>query len=497
MLPSGPHNYKIEPEHLGPLGDRPLAETAKSGGPSDLFPGASQFLNARQQRRRREQWDTAKPLARLLLRPDEHLLYVAHGMQVPPVLHSLALGAMALTYHQVILLFTDSRLIEIMLNVRGKSAGTRVRSFPWVGVRDIKQTFAKIRVVPAEGKRQEWRLPLRGDRKFLKLLLPRLKQRCLHGGATTSQTLPLWHCSSCGATVPEKPKSCDACRTTFRSTRFAALLSLAFPGAGLFYAGHPFLAALDCVGEMFLYLVFLLMVIQGEPGAIFTAAGFGAILFFLTKLESVHLSQILVARTKPETHTQKSAYSRLALAGGLASILLIVSAFPLAGAGRPALDRDLDITGTESLWEGSRDVAEWDAFKDNAFARSQWQHPSGIRVTLLAYPQGMLDTPSDFQRDFREEWVHQGITLVRDDNDLPSPFHGFRLVGLTHAEDGRPISLIQYFVTDEANHDIHQATAAVLGEDATVADDLVRDLLAHARWIDLTPPKRPGTVPAS
>jgi hypothetical protein len=474
-----------------------LAETAKSGGPSDLFPGASQFLNARQQRRRQEQWNTAKPMARLLLRPDEHLLYVAHGMQVPPVLHSLALGAMALTYHQVILLVTDSRLIEIMLSVRGKSAGTRVRSFPWIGVRNIKLTFAKLRVGPADGKRQEWRLPLRGDRKFLKLLLPLLKQRCLHGGAATTQKLPLWHCPSCGATVPEKPKSCDACRTTFRSTRLAALLSLTFPGAGLFYAGHPFLAALDCLGEVFLYLVFLLMVVQTEPGAILTAAGFGALIFFLTKLESVHLSQILVARTKPETHTQKSAYSRLALAGGLASLLLIGSAFPLAGAARPVLDRDLDITGTESLWEGTRDVAEWDAFKDNSFARSQWQHPSGIRVTLLAYPQSMLDTPSDFRQDFRREWVSQGITLVRDDDDLPSPFQGFRLVGLTHAEDGRPISLIQYFVIDKANHDIHQATAAVVGEDATTADDLVRDLLAHARWIDLTPPTRPKSPPTS
>ena len=495
MVPSGSHDYKIEPEYLGPLTDRPLVETARSSGSSDLFPGASEFLNARHQRRRREQWSAARPLARLLLKPEEHLLYVAHGMQVPPVFHSLALGAMALSYHQVCLIFTNTRLIEIMLNVRGNSAGTRIRSFPWVGVRDIKLTFAKMRIVPAEGKKHEWRVPLRGDRKLLKLLFPCLKQRCLQAGAEAPQKLPLGHCPSCGATLPEKPTSCLACRTTFRTPRMAALLSLAFPGAGLLYAGHPFLAALDCFGEVVLYLVFLLMMIQPEPGAVISALGFGVFLFLLTKLQSVHLSQILVARTKPETQNRQTAYQRLALAGGLASILIIGSAFPLAGAARPRLDRDLDIQGMENLWEGSRDVAQWDAFKDNAFARSQWQHPSGVRVTLLAYPQSVLDTPDDFHRDFREEWVRQGITLVKDDADIPAPFKGFRLVGLTHAQDGRPVSLIQYFVMDEPNHDVHQATAAVLGEDATTADEMVRDLLAHARWIEPTPPKRP--LPAS
>jgi hypothetical protein len=497
MLSSGSRDYKIEPEYLGPLQDRPLAETARSGGPSDLFPGASEFLSARHQRRRREQWNTAKPLARLLLRPEEHLLYVAHGMQIPPVLHSLALGAMALPYHQVVLLFTDTHLIEIMLSVRGKSAGTRVRSFPWAAVRDIKLTLAKMRVEPADGKRQEWRLPLRGDRKFLKLLMPRLKQRCLQGGTSTAQSLPLWHCPKCGATVAVKPKSCEACRTTFRSPKLAALLSLAFPGAGLFYAGHPFLAAMDCLGEVVLYLLFLLMMIQSEPGAVISAVGFGAILFLLTKLESVHLSQILVARTKPESQTGQSAYSRLAMVGGFASLLIIGSAFPLAGAARPVLDRDLDIQGEESLWVGSRNVAEWDAFKENEFARSQWDHPSGIQVTLLAYPQSFMDTPGDFRSEFRQEWVREGITLVKDDEDIPAPFKGFRLIGLTHAKDGRSVSMIQYFVMDEANHDLHQATAAVLGEDTTMADELMRDLLAHARWINRTPPEHPQPAPGS
>jgi len=488
VIPSTSRDYKIEPEFLGPLQDRPLAETAPRGGADELFPGASTFLSARHQRRRREQWHLVRPLAQKILRPDEHLLYVAHAMQIPPALHSFALGAMALPYHQVMLVFTESRLIEIMLGVRGKTAGTRIRSFPWQGVRESKVSFAKLRIVPSQGKKQDWRIPLRGDRKILKLLMARLDQRRGPASAAATQALPLWHCPSCGAQLAEKALRCQACSTSFRSVRLAMLLSLAFPGAGLLYAGHPFLALMDCLGEVIFFLIFLMMMLQSEPGAVASAVGLGAVLFLLTKLESMHVSHILVSRTKPETPQSLSRYSKLAVAGSIASLLIIGGAFPLAGAARPRLDRDLDVQGDG--WEGTRSVSQWDAFKDSAYARSQWQHPSGIRVTLLAYPQSPFDSATDFRNDFRREWQKQGITLLLDDENVPAPFKGFRFAGLSHAQDGRTVSLIQYFILDEANHDIHQATAAVLGEDTLAVDAAVRDLLGHARWIDPLPPRR-------
>src|SRR5512132_1301462 len=139
----------IEPECLGPLADRPLAATSASPGEDTLFPGASTYLSRRQQQRRRQQWEAAGPLAGLVLQPEERIAYVAHAMQVPPVLHAIALGAMALPYHQVVLVFTDRRIIEVLLRWRGKKAGTRVRSFPWAGVRDAGIRLNKLQVVSA------------------------------------------------------------------------------------------------------------------------------------------------------------------------------------------------------------------------------------------------------------------------------------------------------------------------------------------------------------
>jgi len=495
MIPAGARDHKIEPEYLGPLADRPLAETAKSGSPSDLFPGASAFLSPRVQRGRLEQWKAALPLAGRLLRQDEHVLYVAHGMEVPPLLTCVALGYMAMTYHQVLIVLTETRLIEVLLSVRGKKAETRVRSYPWSSVRELKIRFGKLSLVPVDGRKQSWSVPVRGDKKILDLLLKRLQPRLMQEGATAARKVPLWHCPQCGAGVPANPKSCDACRTEFRSSRLAAVLSLAFPGAGLLYAGHPFLAFADFFGEVVLYGIFLLMLLQTEPGGIAAVIGVGALLFFLTKLESVHLSQILVSRTKPETAASRTGYGRFAMIGGLLSALLVVGVLPLAGSARPVVDRDLDVGGTDSAWHGSRKTGDWEVFADDATARSQWWHSSGHRVTLFAYPQGALEEPGEFRTEFRKALADQGLTVEKDDNDIPAPFHGFRFVGLGKNKSGVPVSIIHYFVVDGENHDLHHVLAAATQDEGEDAERVVRDFLAHAHWIGAAPPEKSAAHP--
>jgi hypothetical protein len=417
---------------------------------------------------------------------------VTHAMQVPPALHALALGAMALPYHQVVLVLTETRLIEVLLTVRGKEAATRLRSFSWAGVDDLQLKWGKLQLAPRQGRKQAWRVPLRGDRRILKLLLPRLSTRLRRQDGQADQPLPLWHCPQCGATVPENPRSCQACHTSFRSTRLAAILSLAFPGAGLFYAGHPFLATLDFLGEVLLYALFLVMLLENGPRSVAIALAAGSVMFLMTKLESIHLSHILTARSKPEPPARQFGYRRFALAGGVASLLLIVAAFPLAAAGRPVLDRDLDIVGQDSLWSGSRNSGDWQFFSDEASARSQWSHPSGLHVTLFAYPQGVLDSVGDFRSNFRASLQRQGVKVVKDDEDVPAPYHGFRFVWLSRTEEGGEAALIHYFIEDEPNHDLHQAVAVVNPEHAERAEELVRDLLSHARWISATAPERPN-----
>ena len=492
MVPSN-RLVTIDPESLGPLGDRPLASASGSGSTDLLFPGASSFINARHQRRRLEQLSAVWPLASRLLQPDERVLHVTHAIQIPPTLQLLAMGAMAFHYHQVVIVLTDKRVIEVLLGFRGRTAGTRIRSFPWTSVRELRLRFGKLVMYPARGKKQSWKIPLRGDRRLLKMLLERLKPRWLEQGEAAARAIPLHHCPACGGNLNAAAVSCDSCRAAFRSPRFATALAMAFPGAGLLYAGHPFLAAGDFLGEVLLYGIFLMLMLDAEPDSVIIAAGIGALFFIMTKLESVHISHILTARTRPETPVRRSWYGRLAVAGGLASLILIGVAFPLAGAARPVVDRDLEVSGADSAWQGSRNQAEWPAFEDDPTGRSQWKHPSGVVVTLFAYPRSVFDDSlAEFRAEVRQGFSEQGMTILAEDEDVPAPFSGFRFLVSALTDKGDPMAQVHYFVFDEQNRDIHHLLAATGDEDPAVPDELARDLLTHARWIDAEAPARAG-----
>ena len=489
--PTGYPHRRIEPEFLGPLGQTPLA-AGSAPSPEDVFPGASAFLSRRQQQGRRRQWDTVRPLAEKLLKPDEHVVYVTHATQVPHVLHALSLGAMAFAYHQVVLVFTDKRIIEVLMSFQGRRAESRLRSFPWMGVKDVRLSLGKLTVAPAKGKKQAWRISLRGDRKLLGQLLPRVKPLLMPEGAMTAQPIPLHHCPGCGATLSDAaPASCASCRTAFRSPRLAALLSMAFPGAGLFYAGHPYLAAADFFGEVILYLLFLMLMIEAEPGTAMVVAGVGAFLFVMTKLESIHLSRMLTARSKPEPEPRRARFRRFGLVGGLASLILIGGAFPLMGAGRPVVDRDLDAAGEGSLWERNIERSTWVAFADDPTARSQWSNQDGSLVTLFAYPQRFFDDAGDFRNSLRSEFLKRdGVTILKEDEDVPSPYHGFRFVMIEPTKDGQTLSQAHYFVVDDQNHDIHHVLAAAIEPDGSESEEHARDLLMHARWLAAPQPSR-------
>ena len=104
-------------------------------------------------------------------------------------------------------------------------------------------------------------------------------------------------------------------------------LSLAFPGAGLLYAGHPVLAVLDLVGELILFLAIALqLLVSGDSVTTQALLVAGVVLLVLTKAESVHVARLMIARGQTEPSGRRERWSR-ALAPGF-----IVSVLALAGA---------------------------------------------------------------------------------------------------------------------------------------------------------------------
>ena len=492
METPGAADHRIEPEFLGPLGDRPLVETAGRSTPGDLFPGAAKFLSARQQAKRREQWNAVRPMVKRLLKADEHVLHVAYAQQIPPFMHCIGLGHFVYAYHQVILVVTDQRIIEALLNFRANGPATRLRSYPYRHLNALKLRFGKLTAVPGQGRKQGWRIRLRGDKKLLALLLPRLQPRLLTEGAGHSEASPLWHCPRCGAGVRPEPEECASCRTRFRSTRVATALSLAFPGAGLFYLGHPFLAASDFLGEVLLFGIWVAMMV-GAPATdgLLPAVVMGGFFFALTKFESIHVGRVLGARSIPEPEGRRDRLVKLAVAGGALSALLVAGAFPLAASARPRLEHDLDLAPGEDAWSGSRNKADWVSFKDDTSARSQWTHkPTGAHVTVFAYPQSLLADQEEFHHDYAARMQKQSVSTLVDDATVPAPFHGFRYIAELKGKNGQEVALVSYFLYDQDGHDIHHLSLAVPIDDAQAADALVQDFVRHAKFVDAVPPQR-------
>jgi hypothetical protein len=488
MMSDGVNQRKIEPELFGPLGERPLEETCPANSPNDLFPGSAAFLKGRHVERRRTQWSSVRTLIDRLLRPEERVLYVAHAMQVPTVMQSLSLGYMAYYYHQVLLVMTDSRMFEILLNMRATAPETRVRSYSWKSVRDLRMSFGRLLVMPLKGKKQGWRLRVRGDKKLLKLLLPRIKEKLHQEGAAAALAQPAWHCPECGTESSTRPERCLSCSALFRSPRLAAWLSLAFPGAGLMYAGHPVLATLDFLGELLVFGVFAMaLATAAEAAQVIGLIIMGTIFLAMTKFESVHLGHILSTRTRPESHARYAGFRRFAFAGGLVSLLAVTGAVIASGTLQPVLDHDIAVTAADGAWTSNHNRSEWDFFGDDESARAQWTHPSGLSLTLFAYPVSSAAEQAAFEHDFLAEMADQGQVLLTD-SVIPGPFEGFRHLLRTEDQNGEPVTSINYFVYDRDGRDIHQIFLAVPTSMQDLAVQAAEDFLAEAEWVEPSAP---------
>ncbi len=490
MASGGALPLRMDPEALGPLGDRPLVESAPQSSPDDLFPGASAFLSRRQQEKTRRLSQAVAPRVQGLLEDGETILFASHAMQVAPILHMMSLGYLARAYHQVMLVFTSARLIEILLDFRGKNPESRIRSYPWADARDIKMRFRSLTVKPVRGRKQTWTVSARGDRKLLKSLLPRLAGRLWSDAGAEVRALPIWHCPQCGAGTSERPAHCASCGTRFRSAGLAAWLSLAFPGAGLMYSGNPVLAAGDFIGEMILFVIVLAgLATASDTGSVVAMSAFGLFLFVITKAESIHLSHIFTVRTRPEAPERRERYRRFGMAGGALSAVAILGAFLVVGTLQEVVDRDLEIATADGVWAGSRSIDEWPFFAEDPAARSQWTHRDGLIVTVFAYPLGGPQEQKEFRQVFNENMKGQGQVVLEDDA-IPGDLEGFRHVQRVQSPDGTPLAAFNYFVFDPEGKDVHQFFAAVDESRTNAARRLIDDLITRASWVAATPPVR-------
>jgi hypothetical protein len=473
-----PHDgQRWNPALFGPLDENFSAVT----GAVHFFAGEETYLSPRKLEAREKLWAAVRPTLERVLDSDETVLFCAPVIHNPRILDLLGFGMWYVYFFRAALVLTDRRAVEVMLR-KADQADTRICSYSWAQAKDVKFKFGTLTLKPAEGRTQKWKIQERGDRKLLKLLLPKIEQQLVPGDIHAPRPVPLWHCPECGAASLKHPDECAHCGTRFKSRNLAALLALAFPGAGLAYAGHPILAAFDFIGEAILYvLIAVTFLLATGAEAIGAAVLVGVMFLFFTKLESAHLATVLVHRTRPDP--KKAKWQRAAVLGAVLSLVFV--AVPIVFAGVlggmvNVVDRDLDFAANELGWSGGHDPEAW-AFGYDENQRSEWIRDDGQSLFVWSLAFGPDETEKAFIEAVTENMdpdLVEGTTI--------GGFEGVRVIEDGIDEEGEPFLWVRWMVFDREYDDVHILAASTLPADLEALETEVDQLVQRTGWIAAT-----------
>jgi hypothetical protein len=180
----------------------------------------------------------------------------------------------------------------------------------------------------------------------------------------------------------------------------------------------------------------------------------------------------------------------VAIISGVLSVLAIAGVLLGTGSFSEDIDRDLDFSGASPDWLGRRSFNDFEIFVDDPDLRSEWEHEDGWLVSVFAYPLGGTASIDQFRQEFRRQERANGFTILLEDDAIPAPFEGFRLIEQVPGRDQIPLALVYYFVYDPKGKDIHQMLAVTGPEFATDAETLMWSLMERATWIDAVEPEK-------
>ena len=458
------------PAALGPLDDDLTPVT----GPVEVFEGEEKYLSARKLDARVKLCAEIAPVLGKILDQEETVLHVLPALHYPRFLDFFGFGVWWTIFFRATLILTDRRVIEVLMR-DGRRAGTRVCSYSWGQVSDLRFSMATLKLKPAKGRTQKWKIIERGDRKLLKLLVPNI-QRLLPGDIDAPRPVPLWHCPECGAAAAEHPQQCTQCKTPFKTRRQAAALALAFPGAGLFFAGHPILATLDFLGEILVYiLVAILFLVASGPSEMVAAVIIGLVMLFFTKLESAHMASVLVHRTKVDRKEKK--WRRVAIVGAAVSLVFLALPPLLSGSLGNKLDRDLDLSANALGWSGGHDPSQWQ-FGIEPNQRSEWIRDDGKAVFVWSWTMGTDETYESLAAAF-----NTGGQEIPTESISVADLDGFRVHQSDFDDEGDTYVWVRWVLFDRQFDDVHVVGAVVDPDGIESFEAELDDLLQNLVWI--------------
>jgi hypothetical protein len=201
----------------------------------------------------------------LVLHPDERVYFVSKGC-LSSIGEQFFAGHLVAYYVNLrALVFTTERVILLQIGSDLKPRHL-VSELPYASIRELKSTWSGFcEVVLTNGKKLRFSRMPGADRKFIRDFLSSVVNASANASALGKRFDGLIHlCPHCFVHVPAWPVTCGGCGGGLKSSRTAALLSLAFPGLGDWYLGHRRLAAAEMLGTAFLWTVLVIGPLLGS-----------------------------------------------------------------------------------------------------------------------------------------------------------------------------------------------------------------------------------------
>ncbi|MCP4901885.1 MAG: hypothetical protein GY906_33390 [bacterium] len=426
-----------------------------------------------------------KAIATLLprvLTEGEQNLAVAEAIEQVGWRKRVVFGSMWGLTHRVALVFTDRRLIEIALSFAGRRATGLVREFAWsnsLEPRTDGQSFSL-------GDAPIWRL----RQSLPEVLLADIEERSrdTKTGARRVGHLQAWRlCPECGLTSSEKDARCRRCGALKRSSRLAALLALAFPGAGHFFVKRPGFALFRCVFELGFFAVLSLQLLKA--GSTFTTVSWmvaSGLALVLIKAESISQARALAERAGTIEDVRAKRWLRFIPLGIVLSLSAFIVPMMFVGSADTKITGDLAADSTHLGWTVSR-VESTDQSQRNAQApRARWLHTDGwvVEVTAQPFP------PFEWTDTVRARWLaeFQDRTEVVASELRLGEIDVLRIIETSFDERGQEKATVSHVVFDSYGRDEHVFTADVTQDDLAEFNQKIQKLFPCMYWISARPP---------
>ena len=204
----------------------------------------------------------AEPLSKTLA-ADESVLYVLRANAPMGYLERYSFGAYAAVVTLSVLVVTNKRLLQF----RTKSRGAWTRSWQQVAWSDVRSATLKgllaatLTLEYRNGRKDVfWGIP-RADKNALEVILPTVLKESATEAVAAGEMRPA--CPECRALLTPVVYECGQCGLVFKNEK-AMRWRVLIPSAAYFYTGHPWLAVLDGIGELFA----VLMILAGIAGVL-------------------------------------------------------------------------------------------------------------------------------------------------------------------------------------------------------------------------------------